>query len=62
MIAIGARNSYVRSDGPLVAALGVEDLIVVASGDAVLIARRDAVQDVKKVVEELKDRGRDDLV
>ena len=62
VIAIGARNSYVRSDGPLVAALGVEDLIVVASGDAVLIARRDAVQDVKKVVEELKDRGRKDLV
>jgi len=60
-ISVGSRDCYLRSDGPLVAALGVEDLVVVASGDAVLVARRDRVQDVKKIVEALKARGREDL-
>ncbi|WP_293680011.1 mannose-1-phosphate guanylyltransferase/mannose-6-phosphate isomerase, partial [uncultured Phenylobacterium sp.] len=48
------RRTYVRSDGPLVATLGVEDLIVVATDDAVLVAHRDAEQSVKKVVERLR--------
>ena len=43
-----------RSEGPLIATVGVEDLIVVATHDAVLVARRDSDEDVKRVVERLK--------
>ena len=55
----GAQNSYLRSEGPLVAAVGVEDLIVVATADAVLVSRKDASQDVKKIVEQLEQGGRE---
>ncbi len=51
------RNSYLRSDGPLVAAIGVEDLVVVATPDVVLVADRRADQDVKKMVERLRAEG-----
>jgi mannose-1-phosphate guanylyltransferase/mannose-6-phosphate isomerase len=54
-----SRNSYIRSEGPLVAAVGVENLIVVATKDAVLVSHRDAAQDVKKIVEQLEAAGRD---
>ena len=53
------RNSYFRSEGPLVAAVGVEDLVVVATADAVLVSRKDASQDVKKIVEQLERGGRE---
>lgn len=53
------RNSYIRSEGPLVAALGVENLVVVATKDALLVSHRDACQDVKKIVEQLESRARD---
>ncbi len=48
-------NSYIRSEGPLIATLGVEGLIVVATGDAVLIASADRDQDIRKIVERLQD-------
>lgn len=51
-------NSYLRSDGPLVAAVGVEDLVVVATVDAVLVASKRASQEVKKIVERLEQSGR----
>ncbi|MEO8559895.1 MAG: mannose-1-phosphate guanylyltransferase/mannose-6-phosphate isomerase, partial [Rhodospirillales bacterium] len=51
-------NCYVRSeDGILVATLGVEDLIVIATKDAVLVANRERAQDVKILVERLKKQG-----
>jgi mannose-1-phosphate guanylyltransferase/mannose-6-phosphate isomerase len=53
------RNSYLRSEGPLVAAVGVEDLVVVATEDAVLVSRKGASQDVKKIVEQLDRSGRE---
>jgi mannose-1-phosphate guanylyltransferase/mannose-6-phosphate isomerase len=56
--AIDARNSYVRAEGRLVAAVGIEDLVVVATEDAVLVARRDRAQDVKDIVERLKAANR----
>ena len=55
----GARNSYLRSEGPLVAAVGVEDLVVVATPDAVLVSHRNASQDVKRIVEKLEQSGRE---
>jgi mannose-1-phosphate guanylyltransferase/mannose-6-phosphate isomerase len=53
------KSSYLRSEGPLVAALGVEDLIIVATSDAVLVTRKDRDQDVKRIVERLKAEGRE---
>ena len=53
------RNSYIRTEGPLVAALGVENLVVVATKDALLVSHRDACQDVKKIVEQLESGKRD---
>ncbi len=56
------RNCYLRSDGPLIAAVGVDDLVVVATNDAVLVTRRDAAQDVKKIVDELERQGRSEHI
>lgn len=54
-VVVGSANCHVHSeDGILAALVGVEDLVVAATGDAVLVARRDHVQDVKAVVEALK--------
>lgn len=53
-----ARNCYVRSEGHLTALVGIEDAVVVVTDDAVLVAGKDKVQDVKAVVERLKRAGR----
>ncbi|CAA7621662.1 mannose-1-phosphate guanylyltransferase/mannose-6-phosphate isomerase [Magnetospirillum sp. UT-4] len=58
VLAIDTAGSYVRSDHHLVATLGVRDLVVVATDDAVLVADKAHDQDVKKIVETLKARGR----
>jgi len=55
----GVRNSYLRSEGPLVAAVGVEDMVVVATQDAVLVSHKSASQDVKRIVEQLERSGRE---
>jgi mannose-1-phosphate guanylyltransferase/mannose-6-phosphate isomerase len=47
---VDTRNSYVRSEGPLVATLGVEDMIVIATSDAILVARKGADQQLKALV------------
>jgi mannose-1-phosphate guanylyltransferase/mannose-6-phosphate isomerase len=53
------RNSLLRShDRNLLDTVGVDDLIVVTTPDATLVAHRDAAQDVKKIVEQLKAAGR----
>ena len=58
-LAIDTRNSLLRShDRHLLATVGVDDLIVVTTPDATLVAHRDAAQDVKKIVEKLKAAGR----
>ena len=46
----------------LIAASGVDDLIVVDSDDALLICHRDRAQTVKQIVERLKAEGREDLL
>ena len=51
-------NTYVNADSRLVATLGVEDLVIVETKDAVLVAHKDKVQDVKEIVELLKGKGR----
>ncbi|TAL88823.1 MAG: mannose-1-phosphate guanylyltransferase/mannose-6-phosphate isomerase [Rhodanobacter sp.] len=58
-MAVDTRNSLLRSHPRhLLATVGVDDLIVVSTPDATLVARRDAAQDVKKIVEQLKAAGR----
>lgn len=54
VLAIDTRNCFVRSDGVRVSLVGVEDLIVVASGDDVLILPRGRSQEVKKLIEAMK--------
>ncbi|GAN69401.1 mannose-1-phosphate guanylyltransferase/mannose-6-phosphate isomerase [Acetobacter orleanensis] len=53
-----AHGCYVRSEGPLTAVSGVDDVVVVVTSDAVLVTRKDRAQDVKKVVDRLKKDGR----
>jgi mannose-1-phosphate guanylyltransferase/mannose-6-phosphate isomerase len=57
----GVRNSYIRSEAGLVAALGVEDLVIVATPDVVLVTRRDRAQDIKAIVAKLEKAGRPEL-
>ena len=52
------KNSYIYAESALVTTLGVKDLVVVQTKDAVLVADRNSVQDVKKVVEQIKADGR----
>ena len=51
-------NSYIRSEERLVAAVGVTDLIIVETADAVLVAHKDRAQDVRLAVENLKRQAR----
>jgi len=51
-------NSYIYSQSKLVATVGVDNLVVVETKDAVLIARKDKVQDVKGIVNQLKQADR----
>jgi mannose-1-phosphate guanylyltransferase/mannose-6-phosphate isomerase len=52
------KNSLIHAEGRLVAAVGVENQIVVETRDAVLVTTRDRAQDVKKIVESLKAKKR----
>ncbi len=61
-LAIDSRNCLIRSDGATVTAVGVEDLIIVATRDAVLVMRRGESQRVREAVEALKAQGRDELL
>ncbi len=60
VLAIDAKGCLIRSDGPLVAALGVEDLVIVATEGAVLVVPRAESQRVREIVEALRAKGRDD--
>ena len=57
-VAEDSSGCYLRSEGQLVTALGVQDLIVVATPDAVLVTSKARDQDVKRVVDRLKAMGR----
>lgn len=59
---IDTHNSAFFGGQRLIAASGVEDLIVVDADDALLICRRDRAQSVKQIVERLKAEGREDLL
>jgi mannose-1-phosphate guanylyltransferase len=60
-IAIDSTDCVIRSSNRLVAAVGLKDIVVIDTGDAVLVVSRDNVQEVRKVVDELKRRKRTEL-
>jgi len=57
----GAKNCYVHADYRLVSLLGVENVVVIETSDAVLVAHKDKAQDVKKLVDRLKADGRSEV-
>lgn len=52
------KNSYVYSQSKLVSTVGVDNLVIIETKDAVLVANKDHVQDVKSIVNQLKQAGR----
>jgi mannose-1-phosphate guanylyltransferase len=56
---VGAKNCIVSGDGTLIAAIGVENLVIVRTEDALLVCARDRVQEIKELVGRLK--ARDEL-
>ncbi|NGO00129.1 mannose-1-phosphate guanylyltransferase/mannose-6-phosphate isomerase [Grimontia sp. S25] len=54
------KNSYIYSQNKLVATVGLDDLVIVETKDAVLVAHKDKVQDVKSIVTQLNELGRDE--
>jgi mannose-1-phosphate guanylyltransferase len=61
-LVLGRNNVVLARGGRTVAVVGVDDLVVVDAGDAVLVCPRSKAQDVRQAVEELKRRGREDLI
>ncbi len=62
VISIDSRNCYLHSSSRLVATVGLTDCVVVETGDAVLVAAKDRVQDVKQVVSHLKAEKRGEVL
>jgi mannose-1-phosphate guanylyltransferase len=61
-VGIDTTNSIIYSDDILVTTIDVDNMIVAAFDDAVLICRRDRVQDIKKLVTLLKNSGYEHLI
>ncbi|MDQ0125866.1 mannose-1-phosphate guanylyltransferase [Pseudomonas lini] len=57
-----SHNNYIHADSRLVAAVGVEDLIIIETKDAILVAHKKHVQDVKKIVEQLTNDTRSEHI
>ena len=53
-----SRNTYIHSSHRLVCAVGVDDLVIVETADALLVAHKDKVQGIKKLVSELEEASR----
>ena len=54
VLARDSQGSYLRSEGRLIAAVGVENLVVIETSDAILVSTREQADDVKLAVEQLK--------
>lgn len=57
VIAVGSKNNLIRAEKRLVAAIGVEDLCIIETADAVLVAKSDQTQRVREVVDALQQKG-----
>jgi len=58
VMALRTENSLIKANHRLVATIGVEDLVIVETKDAVLVAHKDHVQDVKEIVSTIRAAGR----
>jgi mannose-1-phosphate guanylyltransferase/mannose-6-phosphate isomerase len=58
VIAVDTEETYIKGDGRLITTLGVKNLVIVDTGDAVLIAEKGRVQDIRDLVAKLKELGR----
>ncbi|MEX2333222.1 MAG: mannose-1-phosphate guanylyltransferase/mannose-6-phosphate isomerase, partial [Pseudohongiella sp.] len=59
---VDVSNSYLRSESRLVAAVGIENAVIVETADAVLVANKDQVQNVKQIVQWLEQHKRSEAV
>lgn len=62
IFASDCKGSYLYSDNKIVAAIGLEDMVIIDTLDAVLVAPKDRVQDVKNIVEKLKADNRSEAI
>ena len=62
VINYNSRNIYIYSEGSLISTVGVNNLIIVQTKDALLVAQQDNVQDIKKIVEILKKQKRSEHI
>ncbi len=62
VLAEGTTNSYLRSQDRLVAVVGLDNVIVIETPDAVLVCHKDHAQDIKTIVERLKQANREEAV
>ena len=60
VLSLDCQNSYLRGEDIMVAAIGLSDVVVVATADAVLVADKSHVQDVRKIVDRLKAQNRNE--
>lgn len=58
VVGLDCQDSYLRGDSTLVAAIGLDNVVVVATEDAVLVAAKDRVQEVRRIVDRLKEQNR----
>ncbi len=62
VISVGAERSTICAGKRLIAAVGVEDIIIIDTDDAVLVCSKNSTQDVKKVIAQLREQGRTELI
>lgn len=62
VISIGTKNTTVVGNKKLIATVGIENLVIVDTDDAILVCAKDSTQDVKKVIENLKICNRNELI
>lgn len=60
VVSIDSKGCYVEAKDILVGTVGLEDEVVVVTKDAILVSKKDRVQEVKNLVEKLKDKNRDE--
>ncbi len=61
VITESVNNSYIHSENKLVSVIGLDDVVVVETDDAVMVAHKDRAQDVKAIADQLKALGRDEI-
>ncbi|EGG9792035.1 mannose-1-phosphate guanylyltransferase/mannose-6-phosphate isomerase [Escherichia coli] len=62
ILTYNTKNNYIYCESALVAAVGVEDIVIVQTKDAILVSKKTEVQDVKKIVEMLKEHERSEYI